>query len=201
MFAVKEIFYSIQGEGHNTGRPAVFVRFAGCNGWSGREEDRERGSLPCAAWCDTDFVGGDDMDEEELVFKVITYGCNFVVFTGGEPALQLTQSLIDRMWKAGMNVAVETNGTRKLPEGVYWRTVSPKRPLVSSLRITSGNELKLVYPTFPPENFAMLDFRHWYLQPMDGPDREKNTKAAIEYCKAHPQWRISLQTHKFMGIR
>lgn len=198
-FSVKDIFYTLQGEGHHSGRPAVFVRFAGCNGWSGREKDRENGPLPCSRWCDTDFVGGEKLSEDELVNRIasLMHGCGFVVFTGGEPALQLTSELILRLSKSGIASAVETNGTVPLPEGVYWRTVSPKTPKPV---VTSGNELKLIYPSFNPATFINLDFRYFYLQPLDSANIEQNTAEAIEYCMAHPQWRLSTQMHKTVGL-
>jgi 7-carboxy-7-deazaguanine synthase (Cx14CxxC type) len=213
-YAVKEIFYTLQGEGANAGRPAVFLRFSGCNLWSGLEKDRDKGPGGCSRWCDTDFVGtngtngGKFSTAEQLVAAVAghwpTQAKNahpLVVCTGGEPLLQFDASLSLTFRRAGFNVAIETNGTVAPPEGVFWITVSPKAGSV--LRIRTGHELKLVYPQpgAEPEHFQSLDFRHFYLQPMDGPAVRENTQAALKYCLAHPQWRLSLQTHKLVGIR
>lgn len=209
MYAVKEIFYTLQGEGVHAGRPAVFCRFAGCNLWTGREADRA--SAVCD-FCDTDFVGiGPDGGRfgtaEELADAVAARwpagagGRPFVVCTGGEPLLQLDEAAIDAMHHRGLEVAVETNGTQPLPRGLDWVCVSPKAdaPLV----VTGGDELKLVFPQpkAPPERFTGLDFRHWLLQPMDGPALRANTDAAVAYCLAHPRWRLSVQTHKVVGVR
>lgn len=209
-YAIKELFYTLQGEGAQTGRPAVFCRFAGCNLWSGREADRAEA---VCTFCDTDFVGTDGdgggkfRTAAELAAAVeskwpaseITR--RFVVCTGGEPLLQLDAELVDALHAAGFEIAVETNGTQPAPSGLDWICVSPKAeaPLV----LTSGDELKLVFPQLdaPPERFASLDFRHFFLQPMDGPALEQHTRAAAEYCLAHPRWRLSLQTHKLLGIR
>lgn len=210
MYTVKEIFYTLQGEGANTGRAAVFCRFTGCNLWSGRESDREHA---VCRFCDTDFVGisadgGRFPDAASLAETIAAKwpaddvtGQRFVVCTGGEPLLQLDAALITELHARRFTVAVETNGTQPAPDGLDWICVSPKA--TAELKLTRGDELKLVYPQADaaPERFAGLDFRHWYLQPMDGPDREANTRAAIEYCMAHPQWRLSLQTHKSVGIR
>jgi 7-carboxy-7-deazaguanine synthase (Cx14CxxC type) len=207
-YTVKEIFYTLQGEGAQAGRAAVFCRFSGCNLWSGREEDRSRA---VCQFCDTDFVGtgpdgGKFRSAEELADAIgRCWGgppvSKYVVCTGGEPLLQLDDALIDALHARGFDVAVETNGTREAPRSVDWICVSPKAgaPFVQ----TSGSELKLVYPqeNAPPENFAGLDFRHFFLQPMDGPDIERNTEDAIEYCLRHPGWRLSIQTHKLVGIR
>jgi 7-carboxy-7-deazaguanine synthase (Cx14CxxC type) len=208
-YSVKEIFYTLQGEGAQTGRAAVFCRFAGCNLWTGREEDRD--SATCQ-FCDTDFIGvgpdgGKFPSAQELAEAVAarwpTANGNgrFVVCTGGEPLLQLDETAIDALQARGFQVAVETNGTKPAPASLDWICVSPKAgaPLVQH----RGNELKLVYPqpAAPPELFAALDFEHFFLQPMDGPDRERNTRLAVEYCLRHPQWRLSLQTHKFLGLR
>ncbi|MBW3600112.1 MAG: 7-carboxy-7-deazaguanine synthase [Planctomycetes bacterium] len=211
-YFVKTIYFSLQGEGHQTGRPAVFCRFAGCNLWNGREESR--GDAICR-FCDTDFVGvdgpggGEYASPEEVVDQADALwppdsedaGAKpFVVCTGGEPLLQLDDRLVAAFHARGWEVAVETNGTRPCPEGVDWVCVSPKAgaPLV----IDSGDELKLVYPQedADPADFASLDFPRFFLQPMDGPDLERNTQAALDYCLAHPQWRLSLQTHKLLGI-
>jgi 7-carboxy-7-deazaguanine synthase (Cx14CxxC type) len=207
-YSVKEIFKTLQGEGGQTGRAAVFCRFAGCNLWNGREDDRAEATC---TFCDTDFVGTDGVnggkfDSAEALANTIAsiWGADshkrMVVFTGGEPLLQLDDALIAAMHKAGFEVSVETNGTVKAPEGIDWLCVSPKAgaPLVQ----TSGRELKLVYPQagVSPEEFEHLTFEHFFLQPMDGPDRVKNTDLAVQYCMQHPRWRISLQTHKLMGI-
>lgn len=208
-YAVKECFYTLQGEGKQAGRPAVFLRFAGCNLWSGREADR---ADAVCTFCDTDFVGTDGegggsfRTPEALAAHVAARwpaaggGRPYVVCTGGEPTLQLDAPLVDALHAEGFEVAVETNGTRPVVAGVDWICVSPKAgaPVVQ----TAGDELKLVYPqaTAMPERFAGLDFRHFLLQPMDGPAREANTRAAVAYCLAHPQWGLSLQTHKSLGI-
>lgn len=208
-YAVKECFYTLQGEGKHAGRPAVFLRFAGCNLWSGREADRA--SAVCT-FCDTDFVGTDGegggsfRTPEALAAHVAARwpagggGTPYVVCTGGEPTLQLDAPLVDALHAAGFEIAVETNGTRPVVAGVDWICVSPKAgaPVVQ----TRGDELKLVYPqeTAMPERFAEMDFRHFLLQPMDGPARVANTEAAVAYCLTHPQWGLSLQTHKTLGI-
>jgi 7-carboxy-7-deazaguanine synthase (Cx14CxxC type) len=207
-YAVKEIFYTLQGEGGNAGRPAVFCRFAGCNLWSGREEDR--GEAVCQ-FCDTDFVGTDGEGggrfETAAALADAIAACwrggaerRFVVFTGGEPLLQLDAALVAAIHARGFACAVETNGTQEPPQGLDWICVSPKAG--APLRLTRGQELKLVYPQpgLDPEDFAMLDFASFWLQPMDGPDRAANTAAAVAYCLAHPRWRLSLQTHKLIGI-
>ena len=210
-YAVKEIFYTLQGEGANTGRPAVFCRFSGCNLWTGREADRE--SAVCT-FCDTDFVGtgpegGKFTTPEALAAAVsarwpwsASEGARpLVVCTGGEPLLQLDAAAIDALHQAGFEVAVETNGTCPAPEALDWICVSPKSTAL--LVLTRGDELKLVYPQRDalPERFESLDFRHFFLQPMDGPDLDANTRAAVAYCLAHPRWRLSVQTHKALGIR
>lgn len=208
MYTVKEIFYTLQGEGAHAGRPAVFCRFAGCNLWTGREQDRE--SATCA-FCDTDFVGvgpdgGKFATAEELVAAVAARWPSgdarpFVVCTGGEPLLQLDSKAIDALHARGFEIAVESNGTQPAPAGIDWICVSPKAD--ADLVLRSGNELKLVFPQekAPPEKFAALSFDNFFLQPMDGPDIERNTRLALEYCLAHPRWRLSLQTHKLLGIR
>jgi 7-carboxy-7-deazaguanine synthase len=231
-YTVKEIFYTLQGEGAQTGRAAVFCRFSGCNLWSGREEDRSRA---VCQFCDTDFVGtgpdggrftnaseladaidrcwgGVSLNSESatspengaaplLPGNVRRDGKKYVVCTGGEPLLQLDEVLIDALHERGFEVAVETNGTRPAPASIDWVCVSPKAgaPFVQ----TTGSELKLVYPqeNAPPEAFARLDFKHFFLQPMDGPDVAVNTERAIEYCLRNPSWRLSIQTHKLVGIR
>lgn len=209
LYAVKEIFYTLQGEGIHAGRPAVFCRFAGCNLWSGREQDRA--SAVCT-FCDTDFVGigpdGGRFPTAEALADAIAArwpaaagGRRFVVCTGGEPLLQLDEAAIEALHARGFEVAVETNGTQPLPRGLDWVCVSPKAD--APLAVAGGDELKLVYPQplAPPERFEGLDFRHWLLQPMDGPDVGPATQAAIAYCLAHPRWRLSLQTHKATGVR
>ena len=209
-YAVKEIFYTLQGEGAQTGRASVFCRFAGCNLWSGREADRA--SAICR-FCDTDFLGvngpgGGKFETEEDLAEAISAtwpsdrpdGARFVVCTGGEPLLQLDRNLIDALHSRDFEVAVETNGTVKAPAGIDWVCVSPKAG--SHLVQKSGDELKLVFPQIDaqPREFEGLAFRHFFLQPMDGPDREANTRLALRYCLEHPQWRLSLQTHKLLGI-
>ena len=210
MYTVKEIFFTLQGEGANTGRAAVFCRFTGCNLWNGREVDRAHA---VCKFCDTDFVGvgpdgGRFPDASSLADAVAAKwpaedqrGKRFVVCTGGEPLLQLDDALVDAFHARGFAVAVETNGTQTAPKGIDWICVSPKAN--ADLVLTRGNELKLVYPQrgASPEKFEDLDFDEWFLQPMDGPDREANTRAALAYCLAHPRWRLSLQTHKSLGIR
>jgi 7-carboxy-7-deazaguanine synthase (Cx14CxxC type) len=209
-YSVKEIFYTLQGEGANAGRPAVFCRMAGCNLWSGREEDRE--SAVCR-FCDTDFVGTDGTaggkytTAEALAQTIAAHWPNarhahrLVVITGGEPLLQLDTALVDALHQHGFRIAVETNGTIAPPPGVDWLCVSPK--LGSTLVVNSGQELKLVYPQDggDPAQFAHLAFDNFYLQPMDSPQQGENTAKAIAYCQAHPQWSLSVQTHKMIGIR
>ena len=229
-YTVKEIFYTLQGEGAQTGRAAVFCRFSGCNLWSGREEDRSRA---VCQFCDTDFVGtgpdggkfksaeeladaidrcwaGEGRDDSVSDSSPLSAGMaggstglpkKYVVCTGGEPLLQVDEDLISELHRRGFEVAVETNGTRPAPLSLDWICVSPKAgaPLVQR----TGSELKLVYPqdNAPPEKFEQLDFRHFFLQPMDGPDTARNTERAIEYCLRHPRWRLSIQTHKLVGLR
>lgn len=209
-YAVKEVFYTLQGEGARTGRPAVFCRFAGCNLWNGREA--ERATAVCG-FCDTDFVGMDGpgggrfADAEALGARVANCwpaeesGKPYVVCTGGEPLLQLDGPLVAEFHARGFEVAVETNGTLDPPPGLDWICVSPKAR--APLRLRTGDELKLVFPqeTAAPERFASLRFRHFFLQPMDGPALGANTRAALAYCLAHPRWSLSLQTHKMLGIR
>lgn len=209
MYTVKEIFYTLQGEGVHAGRPAVFCRFAGCNLWSGREEDR---ATAVCDFCDTDFVGiGPDggrfpaaralADAVAARWPSEAEGRRFVVCTGGEPLLQLDAEAIDALHERGFEVAVETNGTQPLPRGLDWVCVSPKA--AAPVVVTGGDELKLVFPQplAPPERFIGLDFRHWLLQPMDGPQLADNTSAAVAYCLAHPRWHLSVQTHKVAGVR
>jgi 7-carboxy-7-deazaguanine synthase (Cx14CxxC type) len=209
-YAVKEIFYTLQGEGANTGRPAVFCRFAGCNLWSGREQ--ERADATCR-FCDTDFVGTDGpgggrfASADELASAVLAAwprdNANqpFVVCTGGEPLLQLDEPLLDALHRTGFEIAIETNGTQEVPAGVDWVCVSPKAD--AALVVHRGDELKLVFPQsgVEPSQYESLEFKHFFLQPMDGPERQANTAAALSYCLAHPRWRLSLQTHKLLGIR
>ncbi len=209
-YKVKEIFYTLQGEGAQSGRPAVFCRFTGCNLWSGREEDR---STAICQFCDTDFWGMDGLNggryatAGELAAKVaslwpaaLNIGRPYVVCTGGEPLLQLDEPLVEAFHTAGFEVAVETNGTIAAPAGIDWICMSPKAN--TELIQLSGHELKLVYPQpgAEPELFTQLDFQHFFLQPMDGPLREINTQLALDYCLHHPQWRLSLQTHKLLNI-
>lgn len=207
-YQVKELFYTLQGEGVNAGRPAVFCRFAGCNLWSGREEDR---ATAACQFCDTDFVGVDGpgggkyaessaLADAALALWPAGAGSRFVVFTGGEPLLQLDDGLIAAFHARGFTVAIETNGTLAAPDGVDWICVSPKAG--NDLHQTSGDELKLVFPQagIDPEAMLALDFDNFLIQPMDGPDQVANIVKAIEYCRAHPIWRLSLQTHKMIGI-
>lgn len=205
MYAIKSIFLTLQGEGAHAGRPAVLVRFAGCNLWSGRDEDRAGG---CSAWCDTDFRGGERLDAAAVAGRVLDLWPGrqlfpplpFVVLTGGEPALQVDDRFLSALHATGAEVAMETNGSIPLKARPDWLTVSPKAG--ADLVVTAGDELKLPYPQAgaPPEAFARLPFSRLYLQPIDGPDRDANTAAAVAYCLAHPRWRLSLQTHKFLGI-
>ena len=209
-YAVKEIFYTLQGEGAQTGRAAVFCRFAGCNLWSGREADRA--SAICK-FCDTDFAdtngpGGGKFDTADALAAAIeekwpadaAFNRRFVVCTGGEPILQLDKNLIGELHRRGFEIAVETNGTIAAPDGIDWVCVSPKAG--AELVQKAGDELKLVFPQAgtAPEQFEELPFRHFFLQPMDGPDRAANTQLALRYCMEHPRWRLSLQTHKILGI-
>ncbi len=208
-YSVKEIFYTLQGEGANAGTPAVFCRFAGCNLWSGREADRA-GAI--CRFCDTDFVGTDGPgggkfeSAGRLADAILEKwpegerGRRFAVFTGGEPALQLDAALVRALHERGFRIAVETNGTLELPSGIDWVCVSPKAG--TALATRKGDELKLVYPQpgADPTVFESLEFSNFFLQPMDGPARKENTAAAIEYCLRHPRWRLSLQTHKITGI-
>ncbi|GAA4412037.1 7-carboxy-7-deazaguanine synthase [Quisquiliibacterium transsilvanicum] len=209
-YSVKEIFYTLQGEGGNAGRPAVFCRFAGCNLWTGREQDRAQA---VCTFCDTDFVGTDGegggkfTTADALADAVAARwpdlprrGQPLVVCTGGEPLLQLDAALVEAFHARGFEIAVETNGTQDAPEGIDWICVSPKAG--APVKLARGQELKLVYPqpAAMPERFESLAFEQFFLQPMDGPQREANTQAAIAYCLAHPQWRLSLQTHKLLGI-
>ena len=209
-YTVKEIFYTLQGEGVNTGRAAVFCRFTGCNLWSGLERDR---STAICKFCDTDFVwsndgeGGKYISPDELAKDVLAKWPNhaggrpLVVCTGGEPLLQVDDALIEAFHGLGFEVAVETNGTLVVPNGIDWICVSPKAR--TTLLVNDGDELKLVFPQdgAMPELFEALPFRNFFLQPMDGPDQDINILRAIEYCKGHPKWRLSIQMHKVIGIR
>ena len=229
-YSVKEIFYTLQGEGANTGRPAVFCRFAGCNLWSGREEDR---SDAVCDFCDTDFVGMDGtlggryQSADELADTIASEwpegdgtsqrpegnvtshrpeaddGSRFVVCTGGEPLMQMDDAFINALHDRGFTIAIETNGTKPAPDGIDWVCVSPKAD--AELVQDHGDEMKLVYPQAEPEaqpeRFAHLDFNEFYLQPLDGPDAAENLKKSVQYCMDHPRWRLSLQTHKMIGIR
>jgi 7-carboxy-7-deazaguanine synthase (Cx14CxxC type) len=208
-YTVKEVYYTLQGEGAQTGHAAVFLRFTGCNLWTGREEDRA--SAVCT-FCDTDFVGTDGpgggkfATADELAAAVeskwpaAARADRLVVCTGGEPALQLDAALVAALHARGFRVAIETNGTQPLKTPVDWVCVSPKA--TAPLVVCAGDELKLVYPQAdaPPERFESLVFAHYFLQPMDGPERERNTQLAAQYCLAHPRWRLSLQSHKLIGL-
>lgn len=212
MYRVKEIFYTLQGEGSHAGRPSVFCRFTSCNLWTGREQDRHRA---ICQFCDTDFVGTDGpgggrfRTPEDLAAAVAKTWQGqshprsrpYVVCTGGEPLLQLDAEAVDALHAAGFEVAIETNGTRPAPAGIDWICVSPKAG--TELVLTSGHDLKLVYPQVgaEPELFEGLEFTRFMLQPMDGPNLVTNVQAAIEYCLEHPQWHLSVQTHKTLGIR
>ncbi len=208
-YSVKELFYTLQGEGARAGRPAVFLRFAGCNLWSGREVDR---ATAVCRFCDTDFVGVDGLgggtheSPASLADAALAAwpggGAPYVVCTGGEPLLQLDAPLVSALHARGFEVGVETNGTRPIPDGVDWVCVSPKAD--ATLLVVEGDELKLVFPQAEPgaspSRFEELAFTHRYLQPMDGPERARNTERAVAYCLAHPVWSLSLQTHKLLGI-
>jgi 7-carboxy-7-deazaguanine synthase len=209
-YSVKEIYYTLQGEGARTGRAAVFLRFAGCNLWTGLERDRAKATC---RFCDTDFVGTDGpgggkfTDAESLADAVAvkwpreSRAHPYVVCTGGEPLLQIDDGLIHALHARHFEIGIETNGTLLPPPGIDWICVSPKAN--ADFNLKRGNELKLIYPQdgAPPERYAGLPFDHFFLQPMDSPEREVNTRAATDYCLAHPQWRLSLQTHKLIGIR
>lgn len=211
-YSVKEMFYTLQGEGANCGRAAVFLRFSGCNLWSGRDEDRHQGPGSCSRWCDTEFVGTDGVgggrfvDAFALARRVSETWAGgdgvkrLVVCTGGEPLLQLNDAAICALRALDFEVAVETNGTIHVPQGLDWVCVSPKS--AAQLVVFSGNELKLVYPQdgLDPVQFERLNFGHFFLQPKDGADRDRNTASAIQYCLAHPRWRLSIQMHKYVGL-
>ncbi|MFJ9544153.1 7-carboxy-7-deazaguanine synthase [Streptomyces sp. NPDC101225] len=209
-YLIKEIFYTLQGEGGHAGRPAVFCRFSRCNLWTGREKDRARA---ICQFCDTDFVGTDGegggrfataaalADAVEAAWPTAEHDRRFVVCTGGEPLLQLDEDALDALHERGFEIAVETNGTRPAPRGIDWLCVSPK--IGSTLVLTHGDELKLVYPQAggDPAQFEHLDFRHFRLQPLDDAHREEHTRATVEYCMKNPRWTLSLQTHKYLGIQ
>ncbi len=216
-YKIKEIFYTLQGEGFHAGRPAVFCRFSGCNLWSGLEKDRPKA---ICQFCDTDFVGTDGSfggiyQRDELIKVIDQQWCDkvkqtqikktqvkkFIVMTGGEPLLQLDLALIEGLHQIGFEIAVESNGTVIAPKGIDWLCISPKKG--SKLIQTSGHELKLVYPQVgdDPSVFENLDFQHFYLQPMDGDQQKENTEKAVDYCLENPLWQLSVQTHKYLGIR
>lgn len=207
MYKVKEIFYTLQGEGFHAGRPAVFCRFSGCNLWTGREEDREKA---ICKFCDTDFWGmdgnnGGKYTAESLTQKIISLWPDpevpvFVVCTGGEPGLQVDTDLVESLHAASVEIAIETNGTVDLPEGIDWICVSPKSN--TTLVITKGDELKLVYPQVEnvPSDYEHLEFDHFSLQPMDNAQQQDNIRETVAYCMQHPKWKLSLQTHKILGI-
>lgn len=206
-YAVKEIFYTLQGEGAQSGRSAIFLRFSGCNLWSGREEDRQKA---ICKFCDTDFWGTDGQNggkysAKELVEKVSDLWPEntthrYIVCTGGEPLLQLDDALIKVLHEHDFEIAVETNGTLEVPEGIDWVCMSPKAN--TDILVQKGSEIKVVYPQkgIDPKDFENMDFEHFYIQPMDSPKQEENTLQAIVYCKQNPKWKISLQTHKILGI-
>ena len=211
MYTVKEIFFTLQGEGVHAGRPAVFCRFSGCNLWTGHEKDRDKA---VCKFCDSEFVGvGPDGGKFAAAMDLAAGvagawpanqpDAKYVVCTGGEPLLQLDAPLIDAFHAEGFEVGVETNGTQPAPPGIDWLCVSPKAD--APLILTNGDELKLVYPqsesAAQPERFAHLGFKHFSLQPMDGPALAENTRQAVQYCLSHPRWRLSLQTHKLLGLR
>ncbi len=209
MYAVKEIFYTLQGEGANAGTPAVFCRFAGCNLWSGREQDRAKATCQ---FCDTDFIGTDGVGGGRFATaEALAKACKaaaapetdapkFVVLTGGEPMLQVDQELVDALHAEGFRIAIETNGTLPVLDTIDWICVSPKAG--SDLKQRHGHELKLVFPqaSIDPADYVKLAFEQRFLQPMDGPDQAANTRNAVAYCKANPAWRLSVQTHKLLGI-
>lgn len=208
-YAVKEMYYTLQGEGAHTGRPAVFLRFAGCNLWTGREQDRANA---ICTFCDTDFIGTDGVNGGKFVtadtlaeavaelWPASDRGVRYVVCTGGEPLLQLDRDLVEALHRLGFEVAIETNGTKLPPKGVDWICMSPKAG--APVELNRGDELKLVYPQpeLMPDAIEHLDFEHFFLQPMDGPDIRENTRRAIQYCLDNPKWRLSLQTHKYLNI-
>jgi len=208
MYSIKEIYYTLQGEGFHTGRSAIFVRFSGCNLWSGREEDRHKA---ICKFCDTDFWGTDGIEGGkyeglDLIKKIqdlwpLESKEIFAVFTGGEPALQMDQELVNLLKEHKIEIAIETNGTLALPSNIDWVCVSPKAN--TEIKIQKGNELKIVFPQLgiDPKKFEHMDFEHFYLQPMDSVEQEENTFKVQEYCLLHPKWKMSLQTHKILGIK
>jgi 7-carboxy-7-deazaguanine synthase (Cx14CxxC type) len=206
IYSIKEMYYTLQGEGFHSGRPAVFCRFSGCNLWSGREEYR---SSAVCQFCDTDFWGtdgeqGGKYSAEALSQKILSLwpmkNKPFIVFTGGEPALQLDEELITELKKYQSEIAIETNGTLKLPKGIDWICMSPKAG--TDIVVTQVHELKIVFPQegIDPLDYHDMNFKHLYIQPMDGPDQERNTHMAIEFCKSNPEFKLSLQTHKYLDI-
>jgi 7-carboxy-7-deazaguanine synthase len=211
-YFVKEVYYTLQGEGLNAGRAAVFLRFSGCNLWSGREQDRSTGQGSCSKWCDTDFLGIDGpgggrfTTAEDLAHQIASCwstreGKPFVVCTGGEPLLQLDEPLVRALHDCGFEIAIETNGTKVAPPDIDWICVSPKAG--AELRQTAGDELKVIYPQsgFDPATLEHLQFRNFLIQPLDDENREENTRRAVEFCMGRPRWRLSLQTHKQLRIR
>lgn len=208
-YKVKEIFYTLQGEGGQSGRPAVFCRFSGCNLWTGREKDRHKA---ICQFCDTDFWGIDGLNggryktamdlaqKVKSLWATPSVGKPYVVCTGGEPALQIDKKLVDAFHAQGLEIAIETNGTLELPEGIDWVCVSPKAN--TEIVVKKGQELKLVYPQegLSPEDFNHLDFDNFYLQPMDNVSQKENVQKTVEYCLKNPQWKLSLQTHKILNI-
>lgn len=207
IYRIKEIFYSLQGEGFNTGKPALFIRFSDCNLWSGFEKDRTNA---ICRFCDTDFKGTDGENGGEYTLEVLckmileltrSSGCNFLIFTGGEPLLQVDDQLVNALKERGFYISLETNGTIKVPGGIDWITVSPK--FGARLRQTIGDELKLVFPQdgLHPDYFLQFGFSHFFLQPKYGDELEKNTRLALQYCLDNPKWRLSLQTHKYLEIK
>jgi 7-carboxy-7-deazaguanine synthase len=214
LYRVKELFRTLQGEGAYSGRVAVFCRFTGCNLWSGRQGDRERGSGDCAVWCDTDFVGTDgegggkyegadalaEAAQQTWLHEISEKARPLIVCTGGEPLLQLDEELIAAFHERGFEVAIETNGTLPVPQGVDWVCVSPKGS--AELVVTQGQEMKIVVPQrgIDPADYLAMDFDHWFIQPKDGPNKAQDLQYALDYCLANPQWRLSLQSHKFIGI-
>jgi 7-carboxy-7-deazaguanine synthase len=207
-YTIKEIFYTLQGEGAHSGRPAVFVRFSGCNLWTGREEDRQNA---VCQFCDTDFrgtdgVGGGKYEASEIADKIVAlWPANsdvnpYIVCTGGEPMLQLDDQFITEMHNRDIEIAIETNGTQKIPEGIDWVCMSPKAN--TEILVQGGDEIKLVFPQagIDPADFVNYDFQHYFIQPMDSPDIDSNILACIEYCSENPKWKLSIQTHKLLNI-
>jgi 7-carboxy-7-deazaguanine synthase len=196
-YLINDLFYTLQGEGFWTGRPAVFCRFARCNLWTGREEDRHRA---VCQFCDTDFLRGEKYELDDLIAHVTNWDCDFIVLTGGEPSLQVNYKLIDALHDAEIYVAIETNGTRLIPWNIDWICVSPKAG--APMEQKRGNELKVVWPQpLDLDELSTYDFEHFWLSPMDGPNLAENTQQAIDYCLQHPQWRLNVQTHKVIGVK